>query len=220
MGRMVASIAHEIRNPLGIIQSSTELLASRNKNTMDNASLRIVDAMMDELKRLGLLVNDFLDYARPRKLKLKEVDVLFCLTKVLTFLENKIQSSHIKLEVRTPEQAILIGEDELLYRAIYNVIGNAIQAIEGKENPVLSVEIKIEENKDLSITVCDNGGGFSEEVLKNALDPFFTTKEKGTGLGLPIVRSIVQAHGGEIILYNKDEGACVELRFKTTENNI
>ncbi len=219
MGRVVASIAHEIRNPLGIIQSSTELLASRNKATMDTASLRILDAMMDELKRLGVLVNDFLDYARPRKLNLKEVDLLFCLTKVLTFLENKISSSQIKLEVQTPEKAVVFGEDELLYRAIYNVISNAIQAVEEKENPMLAINLEVKENKDIAITICDNGGGFSDEVLKNALDPFFTTKEKGTGLGLPIVRSIVQAHGGEINLYNKDEGACVELCFKYSENN-
>ncbi len=223
MGRMVASIAHEIRNPLGIIQSSTELLASRNKSTMDTASLRILDAMMDELKRLGVLVNDFLDYARPRQLKTKEVNLLFCLTKVLTFLENKIQSSNIALEIDVPEKAILIGEDELLYRAIYNVISNAIQAIENKENPSLSIKIEHRAKKDICIIVCDNGGGFSEEVLKNALDPFFTTKEKGTGLGLPIVRSIVQAHGGEITLYNKvqgeEQGACVELCFKNSEHN-
>ncbi len=218
MGRVVASIAHEIRNPLGIIQSSAELLASRNKDILDVPSKKILAATIDETKRLAVVVNDFLDYARPRMPKDQKVDLSFCVKKALAFLEPKINSENIKTLVEIPDEIIITGEEDLIYRAIYNLLSNAIQALETEEErgaKLLGVKIVKNLNKELVLSVYDNGLGFSDEVLQRALDPFFTTKETGTGLGLSIVRSIVEAHSGKINLYNREEGgACVELTFE------
>ncbi len=215
MGRMVASIAHEIRNPLGIIQSSTQLIASRNKDNLDTASQKIIHAMSDEIKRLAEIVNDFLDYARPRVPRQDDVDITFCITKAITFLENKIKDEEIDLEVKMDSQYIVKGEEDLLYRALYNLISNAIQAISESETKALKISATQTNSKQIEIHICDSGKGFSEEAIVKAFDPFFTTKETGTGLGLPIVKSIIEAHGAQInIKNNNDCGASVEIIFK------
>ncbi len=214
MGRMVASVAHEIRNPLGIIRSSCELLETRNKNSLDTSSLRILNAMLDETKRLASVVDDFVDYAKPRKLAATELDLSFCINKALTFLENRISSENISLNLNFEKNILLVGEEELLYRAIYNLISNAIQAMEGAESPVLSISLYKVKGAKVILEISDNGTGFSDEVLKKALDPFFTTKNSGMGLGLPIVYSIIEAHGASLILSNNENGgACVKIQF-------
>ncbi len=215
MGRMVASIAHEIRNPLGIIRSSSELLKSRNKDNFDNASQRILDAMSDEIGRLSNIVNDFLDYARPREPRKDEVNMAYCLTKTITFLENKIKSEEILLDLNMDESINIKGEEDLLYRALYNIISNAIQALEDKNNKILRI-ILYKDRSEVIIEIADNGDGFSEVSLNRVLDPFYTTKESGTGLGLPIANSIIEAHGGKMRAYNNDMGgASIEIKLKS-----
>ncbi len=218
MGRVVASIAHEIRNPLGIIQSSTELLRSRNKDILDNPSRRILDATLDETKRLGEVVNDFLDYARPRTPKFKNVDISFSIKKALAFLDNKIKTDGVDVQITMNDAIIVQGEEEILYRAIYNVISNALQALEEEDRKILSISV-IDNDEFTEIKISDSGKGFSEEALSKALDPFFTTKETGTGLGLPIVKSIIEAHNGVLTLSNNEEGgACVSISFNKKNN--
>lgn len=223
MGRMVASIAHEIRNPLGIICSSSELLQSRNKENLDRASKRILEAMIDEIKRLALVVNEFLDYAKPQQLKETHFNCSFSVKKALAFLENKIKSEEIFLTTDIEEDIFLLGDEELVYSAIYNIISNAIQALELKkikqedllENIELSLLVSLKKTTtQVKFIVKDNGFGFTEEALAKALDPFFTTKDTGTGLGLPIVHSILETHKAKLHLYNsKEGGACVEVDF-------
>ncbi len=213
MGRMVASIAHEIRNPLGIIRSSSDLLKSRNKSVLDNSSQRILEAMGDEIDRLSNIVNDFLDYARPRQPSQGDVNLAFCIKKALTFLENKIHDEDIVLDLNIDESLIVKGEEDLLYRAFYNMISNSIQAMEGKENKILRILIYKKMTSKI-IDIGDSGEGFKDEVLKKALDPFYTTKETGTGLGLPIAHSIIEAHRAQMRLYNNDMGgASIEVVF-------
>lgn len=210
MGRVVASIAHEIRNPLGIISSSAELLIKRASGT-DTVTSRILQAIYDEAKRLSRTVNDFLDYARPRKPDMQAVDVAQVVSQALVFLEPEIAQRDIGIvragALDTP--LWVKGDKDLLYRAFYNIMGNAMQAIGGSGSLTISLLPPAPESKLVTLIFQDSGPGFPEESLGQLLDPFFTTKDDGTGLGLPIVNSILSSHLGTLSLSNAPEGGAV-----------
>lgn len=205
MGRVIASIAHEIRNPLGIIRSSAELL-QRRTDKADNGTRRILDAIYDESVRLSQTVNDFLDYARPRQPRQDLVDVNLVLDQALAFLEGEWHRCDVRLERDTPPGLYLLGDKDLLYRAFYNILINGQQAMNGPG--VMRVSARREEG-DIILQFRDSGPGIDEAILPNLLDPFFTTKDGGTGLGLPIVQSIIVSHGGQLRLDNAPEGGAV-----------
>ncbi len=206
MGRMVASIAHEIRNPLGIIRSSSEFLLRREKAVQDS-SRPILEAIYDESCRLGSTVNDFLDYARPRQPRRDAVNMADVAHKAFNFLAGEFQRQNVELVDEIPPFLPVSGDEDLLYRAVYNVLINALQAIGGEGRVIVQGQVR-DDGKTV-LEVMDSGPGFAENCLK-ALDPFYTTKDNGTGLGLPIVQSIITSHGGKLELENgKDGGALI-----------
>ena len=207
MGRVVASIAHEIRNPLGIIRSSAELLQRRTEQT-DKATTRLLGAIYDESVRLSQTVNDFLDYARPRKPRQDLIDINIILDQVLAFLEAEFARHSLLVERNTHDINLLTkGDKDLLYRAFYNILVNAQQAIAGPGHILISASENNADSKPyLELTFTDSGPGFDEATIDHILDPFFTTKDGGTGLGLPIVQSIITSHEGSIHLDNAPEG--------------
>ena len=210
MGRVVASIAHEIRNPLGIISSSAELLTKRAAKT-DPATSRILQAVYDEARRLSRTVSDFLDYARPRQLNAERVDVGTVISQALTFLGPDLTERDIGV-VRSGEldnPLWVQGDKDLLYRAFYNIMSNAVQAM--GNSGTLTIHIS---RVDAAVPVVqlqfhDTGSGFPETNMRQMLDPFVTTKEGGTGLGLPIVNSIINSHGGDLSLSNAPDGGAL-----------
>lgn len=202
MGRVIASIAHEIRNPLGIIRSSAQLL-QRRTDKADAGTRRILDAIYDESLRLSQTVNDFLDYARPRQPRQDLVDINLVLDQALAFLEGEWKRCGVGLERQTPDNLMVLGDKDLLYRAFYNILTNGQQAMEGPG--IMYVTARREEDR-IILLFRDSGPGIDEDLLPNLLEPFFTTKDGGTGLGLPIVQSIIVSHGGQLSLRNAEEG--------------
>lgn len=216
MGRVIAGIAHEIRNPLGIICSSAELLLRREKS-MDEGSRGILQATYDEAHRLSKTVTDFLDYARPQTPRQDPVDVYSVVEQAVTFMKPEIDKHGIKL-VNGANQAGLpkvLGDKDLLYRAVYNVLGNAVQSVaqhyQGDDHHG-RISVSVESSRlsntgddELSIVIRDNGGGFDLPDLSTYLDPFFTTRPGGSGLGLAIVNTIVSSHHGRLELFNVGE---------------
>lgn len=208
MGRVIASIAHEIRNPLGIIRSSAELLIKRTEG-QDRTTSRILEAIFDESRRLSQTVNDFLDYARPRQPRQDTVDVGQVLTQAQAFLEGEFARVGIELERDLPEALYVLGDKDLLYRAFYNILVNAQQAMDGSGCIQVVGRLEQEDILTVVLTFADSGPGFGEAAIDNVLDPFYTTKDTGTGLGLAIVKSIVDSHNGSITLNNAPEGGAI-----------
>lgn len=206
MGRMVASIAHEIRNPLGIIRSSSEFLIRRHK-TEDATTQAMLSAIYDESCRLGSTVNDFLDYARPRKPKQDRVNIHDIISKAMAFLEGEFQRQCITVHIDISSDTTVSGDADLLYRAFYNILTNAQQSIAGRGEIFISSMLTTDGN--LTLTCRDTGTGFGPEILEKAMDPFFTTKDNGTGLGLPIVQAIIDSHGGRMTLSNAPQGGAL-----------
>ena len=221
MGRVVASIAHEIRNPLGIIRSSAELLQKRAEQG-DAGTRRILGAIYDESVRLSRTVNDFLDYARPRQPRRDETDLRQVLEHAVAFLAAEFEKCGVTIDNQVPPGLLVDGDKDLLYRAFYNILVNAQQAMNGPGSITISSErvppssqAGKQENKDgfVRIAFLDSGPGFPRESMKNLLDPFFTTKDAGTGLGLPIVQSIITGHGGYLELANGENGGALALVY-------
>ena len=208
MGRVIASIAHEIRNPLGIIRSSAEFLLKRAAASQDKGTSRIIQAIYDEACRLSQTVSDFLDYARPRQPKQDLTDIPLILSQATAFLEPELSKRNIHMVRNEPEDVPAVaGDADLLYRAFYNIMTNALQAMD--DGGSLSIHLSGEQGKLVRIAFHDSGPGFPAEVLPHILDPFFTTKDDGTGLGLPIVNSIISSHNGSMTLENHPDGGAV-----------
>jgi signal transduction histidine kinase len=206
MGRMVASIAHEIRNPLGIIRSSSELLLKREQ--AGGANAKILAAIFHESKRLSQTVNDFLDYARPRQPSLEDVDLEKVVRHAVGFLTQEGQAHKVDVQSELPREYLIQGDRDLLYRGFYNLISNAIQACaEGGEVRILP---DCHEGQK-AVLIRDSGPGFDTKQLDRYVEPFFTTKESGTGLGLAITSSIFQIHGAEMVLRNGPHGGAEAL---------
>ena len=216
MGRVVAGIAHEIRNPLGIIQSSAQLLLSRPSGA-DPVTGKILRAIFDEARRLSQTVSDFLDYARPRQPQQDRVDLAKVTRDVLAFLEPELASREItvRLEFAVDEEGVessfTLGDKDLLYRALYNVLVNSMQALDRNGTITISGDSvpDVSGKRLVSVCVSDSGPGFPTEGRERVLDPFVTTKDGGTGLGLPIVNNIITSHGGSMSLEDAPGGGAL-----------
>nr|WP_167942421.1 ATP-binding protein [Desulfobaculum xiamenense] len=213
MGRVVAGIAHEIRNPLGIIQSSAEFLLKKARDEGSSSRIRMLEVMNDEIRRLGQTVNDFLDYARPKKPGVDSVDVGRILDQAVAFLEHECRGRSVAIVKDYPAGLTVRGDKDLLYRAMYNIIANAMQAVPDGGRITISARPG---EKCVRVSFTDNGPGFTPETLSKATDPFFTTKHNGTGLGLAIVANIIASHNARMELANAEQGgAQINIVFPT-----
>jgi signal transduction histidine kinase len=209
LGRMVSIVSHEIRNPLGIINSSAEFLRDRLKEEIPGLS-RLSAAIVDECARLSRIVTDFLDFARPLEPRFTRVFVEEILEEIFVFLEIDMARVGVELKTNLRENpGPIVADGILLYRAFLNILVNAIQAM--PDGGLLTVTTYLEDEKfqggpkdlgHLSVEIVDTGPGIKLEVFSNLFKPFYTTKIKGTGLGLVLVRNIVESHSGKLELNN------------------
>jgi two-component system, NtrC family, sensor histidine kinase HydH len=196
LGEMTAGVAHEVRNPLGIISSTAELLQERLARYEPNN--RLARIIVEESNRLNEKVTEFLDFARPRIPNLRSCDVEAALNRGLELLEPEINRLGIQVvrEYQLDGRPLLVDQD-LLYQAFLNILLNAIQAMP-QGGCLKVITLPGPRGQGGEIRFQDDGEGIDPETLKKILNPFFTTKEKGSGLGLPIVKSIIEAHQGKL----------------------
>lgn len=208
IGEMTAGVSHEIRNPLGIIKSSAQLL----KKKMEKLDVKttIPDIIVEESTRLDNIITDFLDFARPRLPDIHPCRVEEIIEKNIAFLAPRIEDNNFnvikKISEHLPE---ILADSAMLYQAFLNILINAFQSM--KNNGCLIIQIKYD-SVSIVINFIDDGEGISEDVLKKIWTPFFTTKDTGTGLGLGMVKNMIEAHNGTITITNAEpKGANVEI---------
>lgn len=194
LGEMVAGVSHEIRNPLGIILSSAKLLR-KQMPPGDNRN-RIPDIILEEASRLNNIITDFLNFARPQQPDLRVCRVEDILEKNISFLQAQIDGKGFDIRIHSdaplPE---VVADANMLYQAFLNILLNAMQAMPNGG----PIDITLTAADDgITAVFSDGGPGIPKEILEKVWDPFFTTKDDGTGLGLGIVKNIVQAHNGRI----------------------
>lgn len=196
LGEMTAGVAHEIRNPLGIISSTAEILEQRLARY--EPQNRLAQIIVEESNRLNEKVTEFLDFSRPRVPNLRPCDLDGVINRSLELLQPEIDRRSITVErqfhrLGRPQTA----DPDLLHQAVLNILLNAIQAIPDGGRLIVATDFGPQQ-KGAILCFSDNGDGIEPETLKKIFNPFFTTKEKGSGLGLPIVKSIVESHQGHI----------------------
>lgn len=208
IGEMTAGVSHEIRNPLGIIKSSAQLMKKKMHKLEVHST--IPDIIIEESQRLNNIITDFLDFARPRQADLRPCDINDIINKNLSFLEPQIQDQEIIIHKAFHDHLPGISADpDMLYQAFLNILLNCFQAV-GKNGAITIVTDY--DARRVFISFADNGPGIDEDTLEKIWTPFFTTKDTGTGLGLGIVKNIIEAHNGTIRISNgKPTGAVVDI---------
>lgn len=207
LGTMVATVSHEIKSPLGIVRSTAEILYNRIKKVAPGNE-NLAEIIVAETTRLNNIVMKFLDFARPQKVKLSPFDINDILGKALHFIDAKLQEQGIALETNFPSHMRKVSIDpDLFYRALLNILVNAIQAM--PEGGLLRISTGITDSDgSVFISIQDSGIGMSEEKAAEIFKPFFTDKNRGTGLGLAITKNIVEQHHGTIsVISRENEGS-------------
>ena len=199
MGEMAAGISHEIRNPLGIIRSSAELL--KKKVAKVDPENTIPDIIVEEASRLNRIITDFINYAKPRSPKFAGCQVQDVIDKNIAFLEAQIneQGYVIKKNYQNSVPEIM-ADSTMLYQSFLNVLINSMQAM--PDGGRILIEVSAGDHL-VTVHFDDEGQGIPHENLEKIWDPFFTTKEMGTGLGLGIVKNIIESHAGSIQIMNR-----------------
>jgi two-component system sensor histidine kinase PilS (NtrC family) len=234
IGKLSASIAHEVRNPLAAISGSIQLLKRKGDTLGGRAEARrLMDIVLRETDRLNLLITDFLEYARPAPPQLEPVVLAEALSELLQMFAAGVPDD-VQVRVDVDPELAVAADPAQLRQIFWNLALNACQAMPrggavsiaaqpvaeaAPQEPRSTGRNEVEEkNAWVEVTVRDEGVGIPPEMLDQVFDPFFTTKEEGSGLGLATVHRIVEAHGGSIRLESTvDSGTVMRIWFPRVE---
>ena len=204
LGRVATVIVHDLKNPLVSILGFARRI-SEGKGNIPQAA----QAISESAQTMQRIVNEVLDFAKPMQLDLREGDIGETIGRAVEACRTKAGQRGVSLTVKLPPEPISIAMDSFhIQRALVNLIDNAVDASHrGGEVIVTSVA----DSKGLTVTIKDNGAGMDSETQSHLFEPFYTTKEGGTGLGMPIARKILAEHGGTLTI-NSKQGVGTEAR--------
>jgi signal transduction histidine kinase len=192
LGEMAASVAHELRNPLGIIKGANSLIQKKYGSEKDE----VFSYIPAELERLNKLIKDFLSFARSRDLKIQPVNMRELLKKIKMGF-SEFEDIRILLEI-SKDDLVLNTDGDALEQILLNIIKNSVQAC-SKEGEII-IKYDQDSKRKTDIYISDNGPGIPAEILDRIFDPFFTTREEGSGLGLAISRRLIDQLDGDIFV--------------------
>lgn len=201
-------ITHEIKNPIAVCKGYVDMFDKKDINKCE----RYNEIIKNELNRTLIIMDDFMNYTKI-KVKLDIIDINMLLSEVLESFSLIFKINNVDLINKVTDDEIYInGDYDRLKQVFINLIKNGIESFDGK-NGKLEIKSK-ENNKEVIISIIDNGCGMDEEVFKNINKMFYTTKKNGTGIGLPLSNEIIKLHNGRINFYSKKgEGTTVEIIF-------
>lgn len=194
LGEMAAVLAHEIRNPLGSIRGTAEIL--RDDYRPGDPKHEFIDIQIKETERLNHVVEDFLRMARQQPMELRDCSIREELETIITLVTKDAQDRGIVLRLEpSPEPADIRGDGEKLRQAFLNILINALQATPTGGSVSIACQ---RSNTGYEIRFIDSGSGIAADALTKIFEPFYTTKPDGTGLGLAVTRKIIEGHGGTL----------------------
>lgn len=190
MGRLAAGVAHEIRNPLNAISMASQRL---ERNNID----RLTAVIRDEIRRLNRIIEDFISFAKTRKMEFSQHNIMDILQEIVLLTEEELESEGVTIKILRNDSPLMISMDfDKLKQAIFNIFRNAMESMSNEGAIDLSAEPK---GKDwISLKISDTGSGLTTEEIEKIFNPDYTTKDKGLGLGLTLAHEIIKGHGGDI----------------------
>ena len=228
-GEVARRLAHEIKNPLTPIQLSAERVQHKLIHKLNEEDARVLrrstETIVNQVEALKRMVNEFNQYARIPELELRQLDFNRLVREVLSLYETASMASdsnkHIQVQqILADDLPVVRGDSAQLRQVLHNLLQNAQDALTDTPEPVIEVKTEMVHG-GVQLSVRDNGCGFSDEIKARVFEPYVTTKPKGTGLGLPIVKKIVEEHEGLIHIENiKPHGAQISIILPTVEKNI
>lgn len=211
-----AGVAHEIGNPLNSLGIHLQLLHTVIESLdvpQKEDMLELTSIARSEIIRLDNIIKRFLKSIRPFQLKIGEQDITVTVRQTIESIKHEVIDAGIALETDIPESLpAFLYDVELIQQAITNIIKNAVYATQS--GGIIRVEVVTTKDTQCKIIVRDTGRGIPGDLLKRIFDPYFTTREEGTGLGLMIVRRILDAHDGDVsVMSEEGKGTVVELKI-------
>lgn len=222
-GEVARRLAHEIKNPLTPIQLSAERVQHKLINKLNDEDARVLrrstETIVNQVEALKKMVNEFNQYARVPQLELRPLELNKLVQEVLSLYDSvraaNVDSGHDVMikSVFASDLPIIKGDPAQLRQILHNLLQNAQDALVNATDPM--IEVKTEQTQEgVQLTIVDNGCGFPDEIRTRVFEPYVTTKSKGTGLGLPIVKKIVEEHGAIIRVENGEtRGARISIIF-------
>jgi signal transduction histidine kinase len=206
VGKLAAGTSHSIRNPLTSVKM--RLFSLGRSLDLDSDQKEDFDVISKEISHIDTIVQNFLEFSRPPRLKLQSVSPSDIVDQAIQLLQHRLESYEVFIKIQRKEPLPLIQADpEQLKEVLINIIINACEAMGQGGSIVIYEEVVIERERLISavIRISDNGPGIPESIQTRIMEPFFTTKEEGTGLGLSIANRIVQEHGGRLDIQSKED---------------
>lgn len=209
IGQLAAGIAHEIRNPLASISGSIQLLKSDQNGSPEEQKLMSI--VLKEISRLDNLINEFLDFARPQPPLDETVDLEELLKEIIDAIKYDPISKDVDFKLSLQTGIKIKGHKDKLKQALWNIIRNGLQAMEDVSRKTYTIELS-QSGAGIDLKMKDTGIGIPEDRLQKIFEPFHTTKQRGTGLGLAVVHAILDAHKAEIDV-SSEEGSGTEFHI-------
>jgi two-component system sensor histidine kinase PilS (NtrC family) len=196
VGEMAAGIAHEIRNPLASISGSIELLSDSAQ--LDETGQKLLRIITSESDRLNHIIEQFLAYAREREPEMAPHNIRAIVEEIVTLFSNDARAAHVtRIELHASDEPLFVmADEEQLRQVVFNLLRNATEAM--PQGGRIDITIEIEDADELCVRVRDTGCGIPSEALEQIFEPFYSTKRRGTGIGLALAEKIVRAHRGTI----------------------
>ena len=193
----VFKLNHELKNPLAVCNGYLEMFPEASKKDQD----KYIEIMQNEIKRSLTIINDFSSLGKIKNIEVEEIDICYLLEEIKDILEPLFKKNKAKIEI--PDDEIYVeGDYNRLKQVFINLFKNSLES-KRKEDLVVNVKIK-EDNNDCIISMKDNGNGMSKETLEKIYNDFFTTKETGTGIGIPYIKEIIELHHGTLTYKSRE----------------
>ncbi|MET3288704.1 UNVERIFIED_CONTAM: signal transduction histidine kinase [Brevibacillus sp. OAP136] len=210
IGQLAAGVAHEIRNPLTSIKGFLQLMQANATKNEDYFTI-----MLTELARIEFIISEFLVLAKPQLVMKERRNLIHLLQNIIVLVETHAILNNVQIFLHfEPELPLILCEESQLKQAFVNIMKNAIEAMpDGGE---LLITVNCEGNDRVVVQFIDDGVGVPEEIMPKLGEPFYTTKEKGTGLGLMVSYKIIENHRGHIqVRSTPQKGTTVEIQLPT-----
>ena len=195
LGEIAAGLAHEIKNPIAGMKGALEII--HNKTDDSDTNKEVFKEVLIQIDKIDQIIQDLLRYAKPKELNIREVPFEECVDHAVKLAQMQVKNKNIQFHVSSTEKSIYACLDaDKIQEVLLNLILNGVAAI--PEKGTITINITVQNNKDLLISISDNGTGIKKEFLSQIFQPFFTTKSQGTGLGLSICQKAIAAHSGTL----------------------